>query len=58
MTKIAEIRKDINGQFPNVLYLEDVEGRAKVLAGFSQTSLTYLTPVTRGLQEKVEKIKE
>ena len=32
MTKIAEIRKDINGQFPNVLYLGDVEGRAKVLA--------------------------
>ena len=48
MTKIAEIRKDINGQFPNVLYLGDVEGRAKVLAVFSQTSLTYLTPENQG----------
>merc|ERR1712088_11296 len=58
MMKIAEIRKDTSGHFQNALYLGDVAERMKVLGGCGQTSLSYLTAATHGLEEEAEKIKE
>ena len=58
MMKIAEIRKDTSGHFQNALYLGDVAERMKVLGGCGQTSLSYLTAATHGLEEEAERIKE
>ena len=56
MLKIAEIRKDISGQFHNALYLGDVEERIKILKAVGQTPLAYLTAATHGLTEEAEAI--
>merc|ERR1712012_88502 len=58
MMKIAEIGKDTSGHFQNALYLGDVAERMKVLGGCGQTSLSYLTAATHGLEKEAERIKE
>lgn len=57
MMKIAEIRKDISGQYQNALYLGDVNERVKILKNCGQTSLAYLTAATHGLVDEAEDLK-
>uniref|UniRef100_A0A0K8T5U4 Coatomer subunit alpha n=1 Tax=Lygus hesperus TaxID=30085 RepID=A0A0K8T5U4_LYGHE len=54
MTKIAEIRKDLSGQYQGALLLGDVQERIKILKNCGQTSLAYLTAATHGLTEEAE----
>lgn len=54
MTKIAEIRKDLSGQYQGALLLGDVQERIKILKNCGQTSLAYLTAATHGLAEEAE----
>ena len=56
MVKIAEMRKDIMGQFHNSLYLGDVEERVKILQEVGQLPLAYITAKTHGLEEAAEEI--
>lgn len=58
MTKIAEIRKDMSGQYHNALYTGDVEERIKILKSLGQGSLAYLTAATHGLAEECQEIKD
>jgi len=58
MLKIAEIRKDISGQFHNALYLGDVQERIKILRSVGQGPLAYLTAKTHGLTELADQIKD
>lgn len=57
MMKIAEIRKDISGQFQNSLYLGDVGERIKILKSCGQSSVAYLCAITHGLDEEAESLK-
>jgi coatomer subunit alpha len=58
MMKIAEVRKDVNGQFQTALFLGDVNERVKILENCGQKSLAYLTAKTHGLTEDAERIEE
>ena len=58
MMKIAEIRKDLSGQYQNALYLGDVGERVRILKSCGQTSLAYLTAATHGFEEEAENLKE
>lgn len=57
MMKIAEIRKDVSGQYQNALFLGDVAERVKILKNCGQNSLAYLTAATHGMEEEAEAIK-
>ncbi|GAB6033480.1 hypothetical protein CHUAL_013365 [Chamberlinius hualienensis] len=54
MMKIAEIRKDISGQYQNALLLGDVAERVRILKNCGQNSLAYLTAATHNIEEEVE----
>lgn len=56
MMKIAEIRKDLSGQFQTALYLGDVHERVKILKNCNQKSLAYMTAATHGLTDEVEEL--
>jgi coatomer protein complex subunit alpha (xenin) len=56
MMKIAEVRKDVNGQYQTALFLGDVSERVKVLEQCGQRSLAYLTARTHGLEEDAERL--
>jgi coatomer protein complex subunit alpha (xenin) len=56
MMKIAEVRKDVNGQFQISLYLGDVKERVKILENCGQKSLAYLTATTHGLDAESERL--
>ncbi|XP_065906077.1 coatomer subunit alpha-like isoform X1 [Dysidea avara] len=56
MTKIAEVRKDVSGQFHNAICCGDIEERVKVLRSVGQDMLAYLTAKTHGLEEEAENI--
>lgn len=58
MMKIAEVRKDVNGQFQTALFLGDVNERVKILENCGQKSLAYLTAKTHGLEAEAERISE
>ncbi|XP_075212404.1 coatomer subunit alpha [Lycorma delicatula] len=58
MTKIAEIRKDVSGQYQGALLLGDVSERINILKNCGQMSLAYLTAATHGLQDEAEILKE
>ena len=58
MMKIAEVRKDVNGQFQTALFLGDVNERVKILEQCGQKSLAYLTAKTHCLDEDAERIAE
>jgi len=57
MTKIAEIRKDLSGQYQGALLLGDVVERIKILKNCGQNSLAYLTAATHGLDDEAEALK-
>lgn len=57
MMKIAEIRKDLSGQYQNALFLGDVAERIMILKNCGQVSLAYLTAATHGMTEKAENLK-
>lgn len=57
MMKIAEIRKDMSGQYQDALFLGDVVERVKILKNCGQLSLAYLTAATHGLEEEAETLK-
>lgn len=56
MMKIAEIRKDLSGQYQIALLLGDVQERVKILKACGQISLAYLTAATHGLQEEATEL--
>lgn len=58
MMRIAEIRKDVCGQYQTALYLGDVEERVKILKGAGQPALAYLTAATHGLEEEASGLAE
>jgi coatomer subunit alpha len=58
MMKIAEVRKDVNGQFQIALLLGDVQERVKILDQCGQKSLAYLAAKTHGLDEEAQRIQE
>jgi coatomer protein complex subunit alpha (xenin) len=58
MMKIAEVRKDVNGQFQISLYLGDVSERVKILENCGQKSLAYLTAATHGLESDTERLSD
>jgi len=58
MMKIAEVRKDVNGQFQTALLLGDVSERVKILDNCGQKSLAYLTARTHNLEEEADRIAE
>ncbi|XP_069693952.1 coatomer subunit alpha-like isoform X2 [Periplaneta americana] len=51
MMKIAEIRKDISGQYQGALFLGNVYERVRILRSCDQHSLSYLTADVHGLVE-------
>ncbi|KAI5701194.1 hypothetical protein M8J75_007088 [Diaphorina citri] len=56
MMKIAEIRRDISGQYQAALLLGEVGERIKILKSCGQTSLAYLTAATHGLSEEAAEL--
>ena len=58
MMKIAEVRKDVNGQFQTALLLGDVQERVKILENCGQKSLAYLTSKTHNLDEEADRLAE
>lgn len=58
MMKIAEIRKDLSGQYQSALCLGDIPERVRILKGCGQSCLAYLTAATHGFDEEAEAIKE
>lgn len=58
MMKIAEVRKDVNGQFQAALLLGDVGERVKILENCGQRSLAYLSAKTHGLEDEADRIAE
>jgi len=58
MMKIAEVRKDVSGQFQIAMLLGDVEERVKILRQCNQKSLAYVMAATHGLDEQAEQLKE
>nr|CAD7196149.1 unnamed protein product [Timema douglasi] len=57
MIKIAEIRKDVSGQYQGALFLGNVTERVKILKSCDQNSLAYLTAATHGLTEEAEELR-
>lgn len=57
MTKIAEIRKDMSGQYQGALLLGNVAERVRILKNCEQRSLAYLLAATHNLEEEAESIK-
>ncbi|XP_076303650.1 coatomer subunit alpha [Lasioglossum baleicum] len=49
MIKIAEIRKDVSGQYQGSLLLGDIYERAKILRNSGQASLAYVTEKVHGI---------
>ncbi|XP_078428727.1 coatomer subunit alpha-1-like [Wolffia australiana] len=58
MMKIAEIKKDVMGQFHNALYLGDVAERVKILEASGQLPLAYVTAAVHGLDEVAARLAE
>lgn len=58
MMKIAEVRKDVNGQFQTALLLGDVNERVKILEQCGQKSLAYMTAKTHNLEDETERLEE
>ncbi|GFG36116.1 hypothetical protein Cfor_03758 [Coptotermes formosanus] len=58
MMKIAEIRKDISGQYQGALFLGNVHERIKILKNCEQHSLSYLTAVVHGVSDPQSAINE
>ncbi|CAF3824980.1 unnamed protein product, partial [Rotaria magnacalcarata] len=58
MMKIAEVRKDVSGQFQIAMLLGDVEERVKLLRQCNQKSLAFVMAATHGLDEQAEQLKE
>lgn len=56
MMKIADIRRDLSGQFQIALYLGDVAERVKVLKSVGQKSLAYVTASAHGLTDEVDEL--
>ncbi|MFH4977259.1 hypothetical protein AB6A40_003968 [Gnathostoma spinigerum] len=56
MLKIAQIRKDMNGQYQTALFLGDIGERIRVLKEVGQTSLAYLTAATHGFKEESDQL--
>lgn len=57
MMKIAQIRKDQNGNYETALLLGDIQERIRLLKEVGQTSLAYLTAATHGYTEEAEQLK-
>jgi len=57
MLKVAQMRKDVHGNFSTALYLSDVEERTRLLKEAGQISMAYLTAATHGLTDEAEKLK-
>uniref|UniRef100_A0A914GSP6 Coatomer WD associated region domain-containing protein n=1 Tax=Globodera rostochiensis TaxID=31243 RepID=A0A914GSP6_GLORO len=55
--KIAQIRKDVHGQFQCSLMLGNAEERTKVLKELGQLSLAYLSSVTHSLDDEAEQLR-
>ncbi|PNF39948.1 Coatomer subunit alpha [Cryptotermes secundus] len=58
MMRIAEIRKDISGQYQGALFLGNVSERVKILGNCDQHSLSYLTAEVHGLSDPQSTVKE
>ena len=58
MMKIAEVRKDVSGQFQIAMLLGDVDERVKILRQCNQKSLAYVMAATHGLDEQAEQLKD
>lgn len=58
MMKIAEIRKDISGQYQGALFLGNVHERIKILKNCEQHSLSYLTAEVHGVSDPQSAINE
>ncbi|KAJ3697227.1 hypothetical protein LUZ61_000932 [Rhynchospora tenuis] len=56
MLKIAEIKKDVMGQFHNAMYLGDVKERVRILESTGHLPLAYVTAATHGLTEDAERL--
>jgi len=56
MMKIAEVRKDVNGQFQTALFLGDVQERVKILETCGQKSLAYMTAKTHDLNDEAVRL--
>ncbi|KAJ4756231.1 Coatomer subunit alpha [Rhynchospora pubera] len=56
MLKIAEIKKDVMGQFHNAMYLGDVKERVRILESTGHLPLAYVTAATHGLSEDAERL--
>ncbi|KAJ1693805.1 hypothetical protein LUZ63_010503 [Rhynchospora breviuscula] len=56
MLKIAEIKKDVMGQFHNAMYLGDVKERVKILESTGHLPLAYVAAATHGLTEDAERL--
>uniref|UniRef100_A0A914GUL9 Coatomer subunit alpha n=1 Tax=Globodera rostochiensis TaxID=31243 RepID=A0A914GUL9_GLORO len=57
MLKIAQIRKDVHGQFQCALMLGNAEVRTKVLKELGQLPLAYLSSVTHSLDDEAEQLR-
>ncbi|KAF7633499.1 Coatomer subunit alpha [Meloidogyne graminicola] len=58
MQKIAQIRKDMHGQFQCALMLGDAEERTKILRELGQLPLAYLSATTHGLTEEASQLSQ
>lgn len=58
MLHISTIRKDLQGQFHNALYLGSVEDRVTALLSSNQFGLAWVTAKTHGLEEVSRSIEE
>ncbi|CAF1023866.1 unnamed protein product [Didymodactylos carnosus] len=58
MMKIAEVRKDVSGQFQIAMLLGDVDERVKLLKQCNQKSMAYVMAATHGLDEEAESLKQ
>lgn len=58
MMKIAEVRKDVNGQFQTALLLGDANERVKILENCGQKTLAYMTAKTHGLSDEVDRLED
>ncbi|XP_043683155.1 coatomer subunit alpha [Vespula pensylvanica] len=56
MIKIAEIRKDVSGQYQGSLLLGDIYERAKILRNSGQASLAYVTEKIHGISNEDDDI--
>ncbi|MBA0739120.1 hypothetical protein Gogos_012416, partial [Gossypium gossypioides] len=56
MLKIAEVKKDVMGQFHNALYLGDIQERVKILENAGHLPLAYVTASVHGLHDVAERL--